>query len=133
MMYDIFDANEMLFKALNVNEIKNSIKGELYNNGRPLNSLKEDIVVNTITVTTAFTPQLATSNINIYAPDIISGVINNIRLKEITRVVTKIFKAHQFIGKSVFISDQGIVQETNGKEHYVNLRIQWRIYDKKNN
>ena len=130
MMYDIFDANELLFKALNTDEVKSSINGKLYNDSRPINSLKEDIVVNTITITTVFKPQLATSNINIYVPDV-EGVKNSKRLKEISRVVRKVFEEHQFIGKSVYISNLGIIQEENRKEHYVNLRIQWRIYDQK--
>ena len=129
-MYDIFDANELLFKALNTDEVKSSINGKLYNDSRPINSLKEDIVVNTITITTVFKPQLATSNINIYVPDV-EGVKNSKRLKEISRVVRKVFEEHQFIGKSVYISNLGIIQEENRKEHYVNLRIQWRIYDQK--
>ncbi|WP_353166686.1 hypothetical protein [Empedobacter brevis] len=130
MMYDVFDANELLFKALNTDEVKSSINGKLYNDSRPINSLKEDIVVNTITITTVFKPQLATSNINIYVPDV-EGVKNSKRLKEISRVVRKVFEEHQFIGKSVYISNLGIIQEENRKEHYVNLRIQWRIYDQK--
>ncbi|WP_276679747.1 hypothetical protein [Empedobacter brevis] len=130
MMYDIFDANDMIFEAINVAEVKNSIKGKLYKDSRPINSLNEDIVVNTITITTVFKPQLATSNINIYVPDV-EGVKNLIRLKEISRVVRKVFEEHQFIGKSVYISNLGIIQEENRKEHYVNLRIQWRIYDQK--
>lgn len=133
MMYDIFDANELLFKALNIDEVKSAIKGKLYNDSRPINSLNEDIVVNTITITTVFKPQLATSNINIYVPDLELGVKNSRRLKEISRVVRKVFENHQFIRKSVYISDLGIIQEQNGKEHYVNLRIQWRIYDQKTN
>ncbi|MDM1299920.1 hypothetical protein HXZ94_15600 [Empedobacter falsenii] len=132
MMYDIFDANELLFKALNIDEVKSSIKGKLYKDSRPINSLNEDIVVNTITITTVFKPQLATSNINVYVPDI-EGIKNSRRLKEISRVVRKVFEEHQFIGKSVYISDLGIIQEENKKEHYVNLRIQWRIYDQKTN
>jgi len=131
-MYDIFDANELLFKVLNIDEVKSAIKGKLYNDSRPINSLNEDIVVNTITITNVFKPQLATSNINVYVPDI-EGIKNSRRLKEISRVVRKVFEEHQFIGKSVYISDLGIIQEQNGKEHYVNLRIQWRIYDQKTN
>lgn len=133
MMYDIFDANDMIFEAINVAEVKNSIKGKLYKDCRPINSLNEDIVVNTITITTVFKPQLATSNINIYVPDLELGIKNSRRLKEISRVVRKLFENHQFIGKSVYISDLGIIQEENKKEHYVNLRIQWRIYDQKTN
>lgn len=131
-MYDIFDATEMLFKALNIPEVTNAISGELCNSGRPLNSQKEDIVVNTITITTITKPQLATSNINIHVKDIEVGKPNTKRLKDISRAVRKVFEEHQFIGKSVYISDLGIIQEQNGKEHYVNLRIQWRIYDQKN-
>ncbi|WP_333661593.1 hypothetical protein [Chishuiella changwenlii] len=132
-MYDIFDATEILFKALNIPEVLNSINGKLYNVGRPLNSQKEDIVVNTITITTISKPQLATSNINIHVKDIEIGNPNTKRLKEISRIVRKVFESNQFFGKSVYISDLGILQEQEQKEHYVNLRIQWRIYDTKEN
>lgn len=132
-MYDIFDATEMLFKALNIPEITNAISGELCNGGRPLNSQKEDIVVNTITITTITKPQLATSNINIHVKDIEVGKPNTKRLKDISRIVRKVFESNQFIGKSVYISDLGMLQESERKEHYVNLRIQWRIYDTKQN
>lgn len=133
-MYDIFDATEMLFKALNVPEVTNAISGELCNGGRPLNSQKEDIVVNTITITTITKPQLATSNINIHVKDTITdGKPDTKRLKAITRIVRKVFESNQFIGKSVYISDLGMLQESEQKEHYVNLRIQWRIYDIKQN
>ncbi|GGF00131.1 hypothetical protein SAMN05443634_105158 [Chishuiella changwenlii] len=132
-MYDIFDATEMLYKALDIPEVTNAISGELCNGGRPLNSQKEDIVVNTITITTSFKPQLATSNINIHVKDIEVGNPNTKRLKEISRIVRKVFESNQFLGKSVYISDLGILQEQEQKEHYINLRIQWRIYDTKEN
>ena len=131
-MYDIFDANELLYKALNTTEIKSVINGAVRNDSRPLNSLKEDIVVNTITISQNFKPQIATSNINIYAKDIEQGVKNSKRLKEISRIVIETFKQHEFIGKSVYILSQSIIQESNNLEHYVNLRIQWNIYDSKN-
>ena len=131
-MYDIFDANELLYKALNTTEIKSAINGTVRNDSRPLNSLKEDIVVNTITISQNFKPQIATSNINIYAKDIEQGVKNTKRLKEISRIVTETFKQYEFIGKSVYILSQSIIQESNNLEHYVNLRIQWNIYDSKN-
>ncbi|WP_313386901.1 hypothetical protein [Chishuiella sp.] len=133
-MYDIFDATEMLFKALNVPEVTNAISGELCIGGRPLNSQKEDIVVNTITITTISKPQLATSNINIHVKDSVTDKKPNTkRLKDISRIVRKVFESNQFIGKSVYISDLGMLQESERKEHYVNLRIQWRIYDTKQN
>lgn len=131
MKYDIFDANEILSQSLNIDEVKSVINGSVYNNGRPLNSLNEDIVVNTITISQN-TPQRATSNINIYVPDINSGV-NNRRLKEISRKVLEVFNSTQFPSKSVYISNQTIIKETNNKEHYVNIRIEWIIYDQKTN
>ena len=130
-MYDIFDANELLFKALNKASIKAIINGEVLNDGRPINSLKEDIVVNTITISQTTKPQIATSNINCYVLDAEEGVKNTNRLKVISRKVIEEFKNTEFIGKSVFILSQNIIQETNNKEHYVNIRIQWMIYDTK--
>lgn len=132
-MYDIFDANEILFKIVNTALIKSSINGEVYNDGRPLNSTKEDIVVNTITITQQFTPQTATSNINCYAKDVAKGEKNTKRLKEISRLVIDTFKQTELYGKSLFILNQTIIQEADEKQHFVNIRIQWKIYDTKSN
>lgn len=132
-MYDIFDANEILFKIVNTALIKSSINGEVYNDGRPLNSTKEDIVVNTITITQQFTPQTATSNINCYAKDVAKGEKNTKRLKEISRLVIETFKQSELHGKSLFILNQTIIQEADEKQHFVNIRIQWKIYDTKSN
>lgn len=132
-MYDIFDANEILFKIVNTALIKSSINGEVYNDGRPLNSTKEDIVVNTITITQQFTPQTATSNINCYAKDVAKGEKNTKRLKEISRLVIDTFKQTELYGKSLFVLNQTIIQEADEKQHFVNIRIQWKIYDTKSN
>lgn len=130
-MYDIFDANELLYSVLNNIEIKKAIDGDVYNDSRPLNSLKTDIVVNTITISQNYKPQIATSNINIYAKDLKQGVKDSKRLKEISRLVIDVFKQHQFVGKSVKIQNQTIIKDANDKEHYVNIRVQWNIYDLK--
>ena len=134
MMYDIFDANELLFQALNVAEVKALINGAVYNGSRPLNSQKQDIVVNTITITQQFTPQTATSNINIYTQDLTGPGIppqNVAKMKAISRKVVEIMQSKNYLGKSVYIVHQGILQDANNNEHYLNLRLQWKIYDTK--
>lgn len=132
-MYDIFDANELLINVIDVQELTSLINGSICNDGRPLNSLKQDIVVNTITITQKFKPQIATSNINIYTQDLSNGSKNISKMKQISRKVIEILNRTQLHGKSITIEDQGILQEANLKEHYLNLRIKWRIYDQKQN
>lgn len=133
-MYDSFDTNEMLFNLLNIAEIKNAISGSVYNDGRPLSSQKEDIVVSTISVTQAHKPQLATSNINIHVPDLKGLEIKDVaRLKVITRLVKEHLNTDSLKEKSVYVSSQSTVQNPQTNEHFVNLRIEWRIYDTKGN
>lgn len=133
MMYDNFDTNEILFNLINIDSIKAAISGGVYNDGRPINSQKEDIVVNTITVSQAYKPQRATSNINIHVPDLSNGIKNITRLKEISRLVRKEIEENKIFGKSVYVDFIGTIQEPQIKQHFVNIRINWVIYDSKEN
>ena len=57
-MITSFDTNDILFRTLNASEeLKAMITGGIYTGKRPLNSTREDICINTITVTRNFAPQ----------------------------------------------------------------------------
>lgn len=130
MMFTTFDTNEILYKMLNVDAVRSMINGKVYNDGRPFNSDKEDVVVNTINVTQRYKPQLATSNINIHVPDLPNGLKNSGRLSVITKEVVNALKAKELSGYSIYLSNQTTI-ENPPKSHFVNLRIEWRIYDDK--
>ena len=62
-----FDINTIVYRILNVQTVKNAISGDIYKgDDRPDDSTDEDIVINTISLTQDFLPQIATSNVNVY-------------------------------------------------------------------
>jgi hypothetical protein len=135
-MLTSFDTDDILFQILNASEdLKTAITGGIYpEDERPDNSEKEDITINTITVSRTYSPQTGTSNVNIYVPDgkyKIQGQeqrkINKKRLKEITDMVIATLEAATVKGLAFWISYQTILKEPVIYQHYTNLRIEWNI------
>jgi hypothetical protein len=134
-MITSFDTNDVLFQALNASEeLKTMITGNIYTGKRPLNSTKEDICINTITVTRTYTPQSGTSNVNIFVPDKPINHnrqeqkdINDERIREITGKVISLLEAASVNGLSFWITNQTVLAEPEIEQHYSNLRIDWNI------
>jgi hypothetical protein len=135
-MITSFDTDDILFQVLSGNaELKAAISGGIYpETERPDNSEKEDITVNTITITRTYSPQSGTSNVNIYIPDTklkIRGQeqkkINRERLREITNKVISILESARVEGLTFWITNQTVLAEPEIEQHYTNLRIDWNI------
>ena len=128
-----FDLNTDLFVLLNNSGI--TISGGVYiEDDRPDNSQLEDVVINTIDVTLDTSPQLATSNVNIYVPDKTKNIngtnqikSNRIRLRELTKYVIKVLKDAKFEGIKLIVMSSRTMFEPNTKQHYQNIRIEWNI------
>lgn len=128
-----FDLNTDLFVLLNNSGI--TISGGVYiEDDRPDNSQLEDIVINTIDVTLDTSPQLATSNVNIYVPDKTKNIngtnqikSDRIRLRELTKYVIKVLKDAKFEGMKLIVMSSRTMFEPNTKQHYQNIRIEWNI------
>ena len=128
-----FDLNTDLFVLLNSSGI--TISGGVYiEDDRPDNSQLEDIVINTIDVTLDTSPQLATSNVNIYVPDKTKNIngtnqikSDRIRLRELTNYVIKVLKDAKFEGMKLIVMSSRTMFEPNTKQHYQNIRIEWNI------
>ena len=131
-MIDSFETNEILIGLLRG---KTSAKGDCYHEGdRPDNSTEEDIVVNTVDLSIDTTPQIGTSNVNIYVcdtPKKIKGKMmlsaNNQRLKALAREVTAIIRNSRIHGIKAIPGTMSIMNEPNTKQHFANIRIDWNI------
>ena len=130
-----FDINTIVFRILNVQTVKSAISGDIYKgDDRPDDSTDEDIVINTISLTQDFLPQIATSNVNVCAadkPKIIKGKsmlkADDTRLKAITDIVLSVLRAAKVPGLLFTIEAQSTLAETSVKQHFVNIRISWNI------
>ncbi|MDR1459790.1 MAG: hypothetical protein LBI60_06220 [Bacteroidales bacterium] len=133
-MITSFDMDEILFQVLSGNAgLKAAISGGIYTTNRPDNSDKEDITVNTITVT-GDKPQRGTSNVNIHVPDLKLNIkgqeqrkCNRERLKQITYLVISILETTSVNGLLFWVSNQTILRDSKIEQHYANLRIEWNI------
>lgn len=131
-----FEIEEIVFDLLVKSGVKDAINGGIYfQNDRPDNSVKEDIVINTISMTQDFYPQIATSNVNIYVPDKhrkIDGTEqlkpNHNRLSEISKVVIDVLRSSRIDGLKIITESQAVLQEPSIRQHFCNIRISWNIH-----
>lgn len=130
-----FDTDDILYQILSSNtELKNMVTGGIYKNERPDSSEKEDIVINTITVTQEL-PQQGASNVNIYVPDMpikIAGKpqqkANTERLRELTNKVLNVLADASVEGLMFWVTNQSVLKEPDVFQHFSNLRIEWNIH-----
>ncbi len=134
-MKQTFDIESILYNILSGSSIPETISGGIYlGNDRPDDSTKEDIVINTISLTQDYHPQIGTSNVNIYVEDMLVKIdnkhqskSNRVRLKELSSKVITELKNARVPGLLFQIDSQVILAEPFVKQHCVNLRISWNI------
>lgn len=130
-----FDIDKIMLDLLRESPVKDAISGGIYfQNDRPDNSNKEDIVINTITMTQDFLPQIATSNVNIYVADKPRQIEkteqwkpNHKRLSELTKMVVEVLRGSRIEGLMLIPESQSVLQEASIKQHFCNIRMAWNI------
>lgn len=134
-MKQAFDTDSILFGIMKP-AFAGLLSGGVYSIKRPDNSSKEDVVVNTITISQEFLPQIGVSNINIHVPDIsgnIGGVQTNmpnvLRLKSLSEIALNAIRSANIKGLSISVEFQTIIEEPEIKQHYSNIRISWSIHN----
>ena len=130
------DTDEILYKIVKDAFTGLSLTGGVYRNQRPLNSTKEDVVVNTITLSQDSDPQLGQSNVNIHVPDLtiaLEGVQQNVpntaRLKTLANAALTKLRSTIVQGLATSVDFQTIIEEPEIKQNYVNIRISWNIHN----
>ena len=131
------DTDDILYRlvAKAVREGVITITGKVCTQGeRPDDSDKEDIVINTITVTHD-KPQTGTSNVNIYAADKkvrIDGKpqykCDRERLRTMGDQLTAFLDAQNVADLEFWIEYDVVIKEPEVRQHYRNLRINWNIH-----
>ena len=135
MLLTSLDIDSVMYRVLANSGINDVLSGRVYRGEqRPVNSSLEDIVVNTIAITTSSCPQTATSNVNIYVPDMdvnVDGVVTNMpnigRLSEITNLVLNILRNAIVEGLEFTPANHIVIAEPTMRQHYSNIRVNWNI------
>lgn len=130
-----FDTDAILFDLLSKSSLNNAIGGGIYvGDTRPEDSTDEDVVVNTITLTQDYLPQIATSNVNIYVSDTSKTIkgkkqlqANRTRLKSLSEKAMGVLRNARITGLKLIPTSQVVLAESSVKQHYVNIRIDWNI------
>ena len=136
MMKQTYDIESIVFKALRSNQtLVNELNGGVYLGQRPVNSDKEDVVINTIALTQEFKPQLGTSNINIHVADKVVTIggaqqkmEDRVRLKQLSELVLTTIRAGIVKGMKMVVENQSTLKEPEISQHFVNIRINWIIH-----
>lgn len=134
-MKTTFDTDTFLFSLLRESPVSAAINGGIYvGDDRPDDSIKEDIVVNSIDLTQDYLPQIGTSNVNIYVPDKsvkIGGKqqlqANRTRLKALSEKAIAVLRGANITGLKIILESQTILAEPSVNQHFVNIRINWNI------
>ena len=133
-MKQLFDTDIILFTILQKSKDILGISGGIYVGQRPDNSTQEDIVINTITLTQEYLPQVGTSNVNVYVSDksqSINGVQMKLqdrtRLRAISSNVLEVLRAAKIEGLIYRIESQAVIREPEIFQHFCNIRIAWNI------
>jgi hypothetical protein len=135
-MKQTYDTDAILFGILKANTtLVSALTGGIYAGQRPDNSVKEDIVINTISLSQEYEPQIGTSNVNIHVPDkdqTIGGVQmkmeDRARLKALTDYVLTSLRAASVAGLTLQVTNQSTIREAEIMQHFVNIRIEWNIH-----
>lgn len=137
-MKTTFDLNTILFRMINGHKVDIGLNGGIYkDDDRPLNSTKEDVTVNTINLTVDYSPQIATSNVNIHVPDKIlkiDGVEqwkkDDRRLNDLTAKIIELIQSSHVPDVGHYIEGQSLIKDVDSShQHYVNIRIVWTIHN----
>ncbi|WP_343302849.1 hypothetical protein AAHN97_14990 [Chitinophaga niabensis] len=127
-----FTAVDIVWTRLKTSPLSAAISGGIYKHGRPLNSGKEDCVVNSLPISGAQL-QEGVLNVNIHVPNIVivsegnqdATQPNSPRLDELTRIaIDRLTDAWEESGDVNFtIEQQVLIQEDSINEHYSNIRL----------
>lgn len=128
------------FDVVNIlySHVKNSIlfadmkkaSGGLYKFQRPANSIKEDVVINSLSVNREEVQQ-GIVNVNIHVPNLIisgdSSQPNTKRLDELSDLFQQAFEGEiwEANGQYEFNIQQDILFQDSNNQHYINFRIEF--------
>lgn len=132
-MRTIYDAKDIIVRHL-LDYAKPFITGDIYRDRRPMNSDKEDIVVNTLPLTMD-THQVGRMNVNLFVPFVqvkILGIVqdqpNNNRLRELANIVSDSLLNIHGSDFNFYIEYMEEFEEKTEKANYINFRIRVNMF-----
>jgi hypothetical protein len=135
MKKNVLEGKQWIFELLTQSNIRTIITGNIYKDKRPSGSIKEDIVINSVSMDNSFL-QDGVFNVNCYVPMVsvsLNGTTqfmpNNSRMLEISNAVYPVFEN---IFKPTFnltVVNHNTFEEETEKANYINFRINLKAYN----
>lgn len=129
-MKSSLEAVDLIYGALVPGALKTAITGDIYKQARPLNSEKEDVVINALPVTNQKI-QRGLVNVNIHVPNlsIPSGNVidktlpNTARIKALAAIAIGILKEKWGANGDYLLEIESERIFPDGSNHYSNIRV----------
>ncbi len=132
-MKTTLDLVDVIYTELKVGLLKDAITGIVKKNSRPVNSNKEDAIINSLPITSEQL-QEAIVNVNVFVPNLnvsLSGVQNKIadhsRLKALGRLAVDELTDGISGDYTWDVQQQTVIEDNESDSHYVNIRVQFYI------
>lgn len=129
-MRTTFDQNYILYALLVSSPIKTAITGNIYKNVRPDDSALEDVVINSLPISTGDI-QISTGNVNIHVPDIKVGntfMPNEDRMRVLSEIVKPILEKGHSTFYRFYLSHQSTIFQEGVNQSFVNFRIEFQYF-----
>lgn len=134
-MITSLDAIDIIWQTLHGSSLASAVSGGIYKLSRPVNSIKEDVVINSITLNSDQL-QEGVLNVNIHVPNLslsIDGVVDNSqpnfsRLKTLTSIAVGILTDVWAVDGNYNFNVQepgNPIEEPDINQHYSNIRIEF--------
>jgi len=131
-MITTLDIVDVLWAAINGSALKSAISGGIYKGARPVNSSKEDIVINCLPVPNTQL-QTAIANVNIHVPNVVQNLNgiqddtqpNYARLKALATMAVGVLQDKWQAGYHYDVQQQVMIQDEQAKSHYINIRVEF--------
>ena len=134
-MKTTFEAVDIIWSRLN-ELVSDQVSGGVYKYRRPFNSTNEDVVIGALPMSQDI-PQTCSINVNCYVPNIkakIKNVPNNdlpdaLRLSNLAAFIISALTNVTDDRCYYYISNQAMLSNEAGNEHYVNIRLEFYFTD----
>lgn len=132
-MKTTLDLVDVLYNLLKTGALRDAISGKVYKMNRPINSDLEDVVINSLPITSDQL-QEAVANVNIFVPDALisvngqqTKVPNHTRLKQLARIAVDMLE--EGISGDYYweVQQQTVIQDDESEQHFVNIRTEFFI------
>lgn len=128
------DMTQILYDVLKASPLKTTINGLIYKGERPLNSIKEDVVIAPIVISGS-DKQIGVTNVNIYVPKINqkSGTTTSLmkdtkRISEILPVAKDALILNTGVDYSCWFESQSEYDEPSINQTRLVFRIEFRLF-----